>query len=63
MKFHRDFIYISSEGKIINRDEYMKAWKHGWDDNIDKTFEYKDEVIRIFGNMALVRSNTFFFKN
>jgi len=57
---HRDFIYISSSGKIVNRSEYMDAWTHGWDDNIDKSFEYKDEVVRIFENMALVRSNTFF---
>ena len=57
---HKDFIYISSSGKIVNRDEYMKAWAHGWDDKIDKSFDYKDEEIRIFGNMALVRSNIFF---
>ncbi len=57
---HKDFIYISSSGKIVSRDEYMKAWAHGWDDKIDKTFEYNGEVIRIFGNTALVRSNTFF---
>lgn len=57
---HKDFIYISSSGKIVSRDEYMKAWAHGWDDKIDKTFEYNSEVIRIFGNTALVRSNTFF---
>ncbi len=57
---HKDFVYISSSGKIVNRDEYMKAWALGWDDKIDRSFEYKDEVIRIFGNMALVRSNTFY---
>jgi hypothetical protein len=56
---HKDFVYISSAGKIVNRDEYMKAWSHGYDDKVDKSFEYKDEVIRIFGTMALVRANTF----
>ena len=57
---HKDFVYISSSGKIVKRDDYMKAWAHGWDDKVDKSFEYKDESIRIFGNMALVRSNTFY---
>ncbi|PSL45379.1 uncharacterized protein DUF4440 [Chitinophaga niastensis] len=57
---HPDFVYISMSGKIVNRDEYMKAWAHGWNDKVDKSFTYKDEVIRIFGEMALVRSNTFY---
>ncbi len=57
---HKDFIYISMEGKIVNRDEYMKRWAHGYNPEVDKSFEYKNEVIRIFGNMALVRSNTYY---
>jgi hypothetical protein len=57
---HKDFVYISSSGKIVKREDYMKAWAHGYDPKIDKSFVYKDEVIRIFGNMALVRANTFF---
>lgn len=57
---HKDFVYISSEGKIVNREDYMKRWAHGYNPEVDKSFEYKNEVIRIFGDMALVRSNTFF---
>jgi len=53
---HKDFIYISISGKVVNRNDYMKAWAHGWDPAIDKSFEYIDETIRIFGDMALVRS-------
>lgn len=57
---HKDFIYISMEGKIVNRDEYIKRWAHGYNPEVDKSFEYKNEVIRIFGDMALVRSNTYY---
>lgn len=47
-------------GKIVDRDTYMKNWAQGYNPEIDKSFEYKNEVIRIFGNMALVRSNTYY---
>lgn len=57
---HKDFIYISMEGKIVNREEYLKRWAHGYDPQVDKSFEYKNEVIRIFGDMAMVRSNTYY---
>lgn len=57
---HKDFVYISIAGKIVNRHEYMNAWARGYNQEIDKSFEYRDEFIRIFGNMALVRANTFY---
>jgi len=57
---HKDFVYISMAGKIVDRDTYMKNWAQGYNPEIDKSFEYKNEVIRIFGNMALVRSNTYY---
>jgi len=57
---HKDFIYISMEGEIVNRDEYMKRWAHGYNPEVDKSFEYKNEFIRVFGDMALVRSNTYY---
>jgi len=57
---HKDFVYISMEGKIVDRSTYMKNWAHGYNPEVDKSFEYKNEVIRIFGNMALVRANTYY---
>ncbi|HVI43527.1 MAG TPA: nuclear transport factor 2 family protein [Chitinophaga sp.] len=54
---HPDFVYISPSGKRIGREEYLKAWAHGWDQEQDKSFEYTNEVIRIFGNMALITCN------
>ena len=57
---HPDFVYISMEGKIVDRETYMNNWAHGYNPQVDKSFEYKNEVIRIFGNMALVRSNTYY---
>jgi ketosteroid isomerase-like protein len=57
---HKDFVYISSSGKVVDRKQYMKNWAKGYNPKVDKSFEYKNEHIRIFGNMALVRSNTYF---
>jgi hypothetical protein len=54
---HKDYVYISVDGKIVSRDDYMKAWAHGWDDKVDKAFEYKNEVIRIFKDTGLVRAD------
>jgi hypothetical protein len=57
---HKDFVYISSSGKIIPRDTYMNNWAHDYDPKVYKSFEYDNEFIRIFGNMALVRANNTF---
>jgi hypothetical protein len=53
---HKDFVYISSSGRVVPRDEYMKNWAHGYDAKVYKYWDYRDEAIRIFGNTALVRS-------
>ena len=60
---HRDFVCIQSSGEILDRESYMKGWAHGYDNSHYKTFSYKDEVIRIFGNTALVRSKTVYTKD
>lgn len=59
---HPDFICIESTGAVIGRDEYMKAWAHGYTDSQYKTFDYEDEQIRIFGDVALVRAKTVYTK-
>lgn len=53
---HKDFVYVSSTGNVIARDKYMDDWATGFDPKVIKYWDYRDEAIRIFGNMALVRS-------
>jgi hypothetical protein len=53
---HRDFQYVSSGGNVVNRKDYINEWAHGFDPKVIKYWDYRDEAIRIFGNMALVRS-------
>lgn len=55
---HKDFICIEGSGAIVGREEYIKNWATDFDNSGYITFSYTDEVIRIFGNMALVRSKT-----
>ena len=59
---HKDFVCIQSTGEILDRDAYMKGWTKGYENSHYKTFSYKDEVIRILGNVALVMSKTVFTK-
>ncbi len=57
---HPDFVCIESSGRIIGRKEYLATWGMGPE---YVAFDYEDEKIRIFGNMALVRSkNTYTIK-
>ena len=55
---HRDFVCIVNSGRIVERPQYMKAWANGYENGGYTSFLQKDEVIRIFGNTALVRSMT-----
>lgn len=59
---HADFVCIQGSGVIVGRDEYMKGWAHGYEDAKYTSFNYTDELIRIFGNTALVRSKTVYTK-
>jgi len=59
---HRDFVCIEGSGKVTQREEYMNDWAHGYDPNVFASFTYGDEEIRIFGNVALVRSKTYYTK-
>lgn len=53
---HKDFICISGKGAIIDRNDYMKGWAHGFSSDVIKYWDYREEFIRIFGTMALIRS-------
>jgi len=55
---YKDFVCIVSNGKVVNRDDYMKEWSHGYDPSFYRSFAMQNELIRIFGNTALVRAET-----
>ncbi len=55
---HKDFVCIESNGQVVNRVQYMKDWAHDYQDGGFTSFTQGDEFIRIFGNVALVRSRT-----
>lgn len=55
---HKDFVCIESSGAIVGRKKYMRDWATGYKDSGYTTFSMTDEFIRIFGNMALIRSRT-----
>ncbi len=59
---HKDFVCIQGSGVIVDRDEYMKGWANGYQTSGNKSFEYVEEHIRIFGNTALVKSKTNYTK-
>ena len=55
---YKDFVCIVGNGTVVNRDDYMKGWSHGYDASVYKSFVMQNELIRIFGNTALVRAET-----
>jgi ketosteroid isomerase-like protein len=59
---HSDFVCIESNGNIVDRATYLKNWETDWRNSGYETFDYTDEKIRIFGNIALVRSKTVYSK-
>jgi archaellum component FlaG (FlaF/FlaG flagellin family) len=59
---HQDFVCINGNGTISNRREYMEAWATAYSKTGYTTFSITDENIRIFTDMALVRSKTVYVK-
>ena len=55
---HSDFVCIEGNGKITNKKEYMTAWATDYQNGKFISFSITNEHIRIFGNMALIRSKT-----
>ena len=55
---YKDFVCIVGNGTVVNRDDYMKGWSHGYDPSVYKSFSMQNEFIRVFGNTALVRAET-----
>jgi ketosteroid isomerase-like protein len=60
---HPNFVCIESGGKVVNREEYLKNWASDFDRSGYQSFDYTDEFIRIFHNMALVRAKTVYTKS
>lgn len=55
---HPDFVCIQPNGEIVGREQYLSDWATDYENSGLDTFTYADEHIRIFGNIALVRSKT-----
>lgn len=55
---HKDFVCIDNDGLILSRVAYMRDWAQSYQNGNFKTFGYKDQFIRVFGEVALVRSRT-----
>ena len=53
---HEDFICINPMGARVSRADYLKAWATGFDAERIPYYDYRDEVINVVGNTALVRS-------
>jgi hypothetical protein len=57
---HKDFVCITSSGTVLDRRTYMMGWAQGYNKDVTPSFVMKDEYIRIFGDIALVRAVTKF---
>jgi ketosteroid isomerase-like protein len=55
---HQDFICIENSGEIVGRQDYLRDWATAYESSGCTSFRHEDELIRIFGNVALVRSKT-----
>jgi ketosteroid isomerase-like protein len=53
---HAGFVYVSTEGLRRGRDEYLKRWATGFDPDVIVYWDYRDERISVFGDVALVWS-------
>ncbi|GHN00634.1 hypothetical protein WSM22_21230 [Cytophagales bacterium WSM2-2] len=55
---HKDFACIENNGQVVHRKQYMKDWARDYSSGGFTSFSYTDEFIRIFDDIALVRSKT-----
>jgi hypothetical protein len=53
---HQDFICITPTGARVDRANYLKAWAAGFDGDRIPYYDYRDELIQVFGSTALLRS-------
>ena len=55
---HRDFICLMPNGARLEREAYLKFWATAFDPQTFVYWDYRDESIAVFGNVALVRAAT-----
>lgn len=53
---HPDFVCITEEGEREPKHKYISRWSHGFDPEVIVYWDYRDEDIKVFGDVALVRS-------
>ena len=53
---HERFLSITAKGKKESREDYLKRWATGFDPKVVVYWDYRDEQLGIFGNVALVRA-------
>jgi len=53
-----NFLFIGTNGKLLNRNEYMQAWVKGDDKTVMPEFDLEEAQVRIFDNMALIIAKT-----
>jgi len=53
-----NFLFIGTNGKLLNRNEYMQAWVKGYDKTVMPEFDLEEAQVRIFDNMALIIAKT-----
>lgn len=53
---HRRFMCIMSNGARVERDAYLRSWATAFNPEVMVYWDYRDEVITIFGSVALVRA-------
>lgn len=53
---HPDFIYIRSNGGRVDRATYLRGWAKGFDPQVIRYWDVRDELITIIGDVALVRA-------
>ena len=52
------FLFIGTNGNLLDRKEYMQAWAHSYDKSIMPEFDLEEVQVRIFDNMALIVART-----
>ena len=55
---HPNFLFIGKDGSLHDRNEYMAAWSHGYDQTVIPEFVLEEVQVRIFGDMALIVAKT-----
>ena len=53
-----NFLFIGTNGELLNRNEYMQAWAQDYDKTVMPEFDLEEVQVRIFDNMALIVAKT-----